>query len=201
MPALDADVAEVLISETALSERVAALGMEITSAYASGPPPLLVGIIKGVTFFMADLMRAIDLPVEVDFLAISRYGPQERGGGGGVRVLQDLSAPILDRRVIVVEDVVDTGLPLSFVLRMLRTRAPASLEVCALLDRQSVRLIDIQLAYVGFTVADRFVVGYGLDYREKYRNLPYIGVLRPDVTANGYWAGSCPVTERAAPVR
>ncbi len=201
MPALDADIAEVVIPEAALSERVAALGAEIAARYADGPPPMLVGIIKGVTFFMADLMRAIDLPVEVDFLGISRYGPQERGGSGGVRVLQDLSAPIQDRRVIVVEDVVDTGLPLSFVLKMLRTRAPASLEVCALLDRRSVRLIDIPLAYVGFTVPDRFVVGYGLDYREKYRNLPYIGVLRPDVTAGGYWSGSRPVTAQATPVR
>ena len=184
MRALDADIAEVLIAEDALRGRVGALGAEITARYAGEPAPILVGVIKGVTFFMADLMRAIDLPVEIDFLAISRYGPQSRGSAGGVRVLQDLSAPITGRRVIVVEDVVDTGLPVAFVLRMLRSRSPASLEVCALLDRQSVRLIDVPLAYVGFQIPDRFVVGYGLDYQERYRNLPYIGILKPSVYTN-----------------
>ena len=189
MRALDADIAEVLIAEDTLRKRVHALGAEITARYAGEPAPILVGVIKGVTFFMADLMRAIDLPVEIDVLAISRYGPQSRGSAGGVRVLHDLSAPITGRPVIVVEDVVDTGLPVAFVLRMLRSRSPASLEVCALLDRQSVRLIDVPLAYVGFQIPDRFVVGYGLDYQERYRNLPYIGALRPDLApVGGYWS-------------
>ncbi|HEX6605683.1 MAG TPA: hypoxanthine phosphoribosyltransferase [Chloroflexia bacterium] len=178
--ALDAAIAEVLIDEATLQARVRALGAEITARYADGPAPVLVGVIKGVTFFMADLVRAIDLPVEMDFLAISRYGPHARGSRAAVAVLYDLTTPITGRPVILVEDVIDTGLPVAFLLRMLRARQPASLEVCALLDRQSVRLIDIPLTYVGFRIPDRFVVGYGLDYQEKYRNLPYIGVLRPD---------------------
>lgn len=178
---LDSVVAEVLIPEAALRARVQTLGAAITARYAEGPPPVLVGVLRGVAVFMADLIRAVDLPAEMDFMAISRYGPQVRGQGGGVRIVHDLETPITGRRVIVVEDVIDTGLPLSFVLRMLRARQPASLEVCTLLDRDSVRLIDIPLAYVGFQIPDRFVVGYGLDYHERYRNLPYIGILRPDL--------------------
>src|SRR3954467_12499984 len=174
---LHSAIAEVLIPEEMLRARVRALGAEITARYADGPPPVLVGVLRGVAVFMADLIRAIDLPAEMDFMAISRYGPHVRGNGGAIRILHDLETPITGRRVIVVEDVIDTGLPLSFVLRMLRARQPAALEVCTLLDRESVRLIDIPLAYVGFQIPDRFVVGYGLDYHEKYRNLPYIGVL------------------------
>jgi hypoxanthine phosphoribosyltransferase len=185
---LDSAIAEVLIPEETLRARVQALGAEITARYAEGPPPVLVGVLRGVAVFMADLIRAIDLPAEMDFMAISRYGPHVRGSGGGIRILHDLETPITARRVVVVEDVIDTGLPVSFVLRMLRGRQPATLEVCTLLDRDSVRLIDIPLAYVGFQIPDRFVVGYGLDYHEKYRNLPYIGVLRPDLAAEPRFA-------------
>ncbi len=185
---LAADIAEVLIPEAIIRARVAELGAAITAAHATGPAPVLVGMLRGVMPFLADLIRAIDLPVEIDFLAMTRYGPHARGGGGPVRILKDLDTAITGRHVIVVEDVIDTGLPLSFILRMLRTRKPAALDVCALLDRQSVRLLDIPLAYVGFQIPDRFVVGYGLDYHEKYRNLPFIGVLRPDLApAGGYW--------------
>jgi len=183
--ALDAAIGEVLIDAPTLQARVRTLGAEITARYADGPAPVLVGVIKGVTFFMADLVRAIDLPLEMDFLAISRYGPHARGSRAAVAVLYDLTTPITGRPVVLVEDVIDTGLPVAFLLRMLHARQPASLEVCALLDRQSVRLIDIPLTYVGFRIPDRFVVGYGLDYQEKYRNLPYIGVLRPEQAQDG----------------
>ena len=185
---LHSAIAEVLIPAEMIQARVRALGAEITARSAGEPAPVLVGVLRGVAVFMADLLRAIDLPVEVDFMAISRYGPQVRGSGGGVRILHDLELSITGRRVIVVEDVIDTGLPVSFVLRLLRARQPAALEVCTLLDRDSVRLIDIPLAYVGFQIPDRFVVGYGLDYHEKYRNLPYIGVLRPDLAAEPRFA-------------
>ena len=128
---------------------------------------------------MSDLMRAIptDLPVSVDFLAITPYGPDTRHTGG-VRVIKDLDEPITERHVLLVEDIVDTGLTLGYIMKLLRSRQPASLRVCTLLDRASVRLLDVPLAYIGFDIPDQFVVGYGLDYKERYRNLPYIGVMR-----------------------
>lgn len=184
-PAIDA----VLVDAATLQARVRELGAAITVHYAHRAGPLvLVGVLKGVTYFMADLMRAISLPVQIDFLTITRYGPHTRGTGQ-VRLLQDLELPIAGCEVVLVEDVIDTGLPQGYLLRLLRARRPASLTVCTLLDRQSVRLLDIPLAYVGFTIPDRFVVGYGLDYREQYRNLPYIGVLKPDAAHPvGYWS-------------
>jgi hypoxanthine phosphoribosyltransferase len=142
-------------------------------------PLHLIGVLKGVVPFMADLMRALpdDIPVSVDFLSIASYGPQTRHNSG-VRLIKDLDEPIEGRHVLLVEDIIDTGLTLSYLMRMLRGRQPASLRVCTLLDRASVRLIDVPLAYVGFEIPDRFVVGYGLDYKERYRNLPFIGVLK-----------------------
>src|SRR5205085_2108389 len=139
-------------------------------------PLHLVGVLKGVVPFMSDLMRAIplDVPVSVDFLAIAPYGPDTRQTGVA-RVIKDLDEPIANRHVLLVEDIIDTGLTLGFLMRMLRAKQPASLRVCTLLDRSSVRVIDIHLAYVGFEIPDQFVVGYGLDYKERYRNLPYIG--------------------------
>ena len=179
---------EVLIDAPRLRTRVRELGAAITAAYAGRPEPLmLVGVLNGVAFFLVDLMAAIDLPVRIDFLSISRYGPQARGAGQ-VRLLQDLEGPIAGYHVLLVEDVIDTGLPQGYLLRLLRARQPASLAVCALLDRQSVRLLDIPLTFVGFAIPDRFVVGYGLDYQEVYRNLPYIGVPAESVApATGYW--------------
>jgi hypoxanthine phosphoribosyltransferase len=168
---------ELVVRTHELAEAIADdyRGMGITEE----SPLHLVGVLKGVVPFMSDLMRAIplDVPVSVDFLAIAPYGPDTRQTGGA-RVIKDLDDPIDGRHVLLVEDIIDTGLTLGFVMRMLRARRPASLRVCALLDRASVRLIDIDIAYIGFEIPDQFVVGYGLDYKERYRNLPYIGVLK-----------------------
>ena len=142
-------------------------------------PLHMVGVLKGVVPFMSDLIRAMptDVPVSIDFLAISQYGPHARKSGG-VRLIKDLDDAITNRHVLVVEDMVDTGLTLGYILRLLRARQPRSLRVCTLLDRSSVRLIDPRLSYIGFEIPDQYVVGYGLDYKEAYRNLPYIGVLK-----------------------
>jgi hypoxanthine phosphoribosyltransferase len=182
-------VSEVLIDAESLQRRVRELGAAITAAYAGRDRPLvLVGVLKGVAYFMADLSRAIDLPLALDFMTITRYGPHTRGSGQ-VRLLQDLAQPIAGCDVLLVEDVIDTGLPQGYLLRLLRARDPASLAVCTLLDRQSVRLIDIPLAHVGFQIPDRFVIGYGLDYQDLGRNLPYIAVLQPsDGPGTGYWS-------------
>ena len=178
------DEIEEFISEEELQLRVHELAWEIAEDYrrlgVSPKDPLhLIGVLKGVVPFMADLMRALptDVPVTVDFMAISPYGPQTRQSGG-VRVLKDLDEPITGRHVLLVEDIVDTGLTLAYVMKLLRGRQPNTLRVCTLLDRASVRLIDLRLSYIGFDIPDQFVVGYGLDYRERYRNLPYIGVLK-----------------------
>ena len=175
---------EVFISEHEIQTSIGEIAYEIAQDYrglgASRDNPLhLIGVLKGVVPFMADLMRAIpgDVPVSMDFMAIAPYGPDTRQSSG-VRVLKDLDEPITDRHVLVVEDVVDTGLTLGYLLKILRGRQPKSLRVCTLLDRASVRLLDLRLAYVSFEIPDQFVVGYGLDYKEVYRNLPYIGVLK-----------------------
>jgi hypoxanthine phosphoribosyltransferase len=167
-----------LVSRT--DEIAQAIAEDYRNLGVSHDNPLhLLGVLKGVVPFMADLMRAIpvDVPVSMDFLAITPYGPETRNAGG-VRIIKDLDEPIEGRHVLVVEDVIDTGLTLGFLMKMLRGRNPQTLRVCTLLDRSSVRLIDIHLAYVGFEIPDQFVVGYGLDYKERYRNLPYIGVLK-----------------------
>jgi hypoxanthine phosphoribosyltransferase len=179
----------VLFDAATVQNRVRELGAALTAHYAPRPGPLvLVGVLKGVAYFMADLIQAIDLPVLVDFMTITRYGPHTRGAGQ-VRLLQDLELSIAGCEVVLVEDVIDTGLPQGYLLRQLRARGPAGLAVCALLDRQSVRLLDLPLDYVGFAIPDRFVVGYGLDYQEQYRNLPYIGLLHPDrAPPVGYWS-------------
>ncbi|NLF00758.1 MAG: hypoxanthine phosphoribosyltransferase [Anaerolineales bacterium] len=172
-------IQEVLISEEQLQQRVRQLGEAISRDYA-GRNPLLVGVLKGVMLFIADLARAITVPMEMDCIAISSY---RRGGSheGAVRLVKDLEAPIEGRHVLFVEDVIDTGLTLSYLLRSLRARDPASLEVCVLFNKPQHRLMDIPLKYTGFDLPDRFVVGYGLDYRERYRNLPMLGVLKPEV--------------------
>jgi len=172
---LGEDIKEIVISEAQIQQRVKALGAQISQDYAE-KNPILVGVLRGVVFFMADLLRAIPIPVELDFLAVSRYKAQM----GGVRLLKDLDFPIEGRHVLFVEDLIDTGLTLNYLLRSLRERQPASLEVCALFSKTENRLIEIPLRYKGFDLPDRFVVGYGLDHRERYRNLPFIGLLKPN---------------------
>jgi hypoxanthine phosphoribosyltransferase len=173
---LATDVEEVLITADDLQQRVRELGQAISRDYA-GRNPLLVGVLKGVMFFMADLLRTITIPVEVDFMAVATYTPEARNKGL-VRLVKDLETPISDRHVLFVEDVVDTGLSLGYLLRTLRARGPASLEVCTLFNKPKHRLIDIPLKYIGVDLPDCFAVGYGLDYRERYRNLPFVGLLK-----------------------
>ena len=177
------DISEIILSQAAIQERVAELGKAISKDYARSNP-LLVGVLKGVVFFMADLLRSITIPVEVDFIAISSYSPETRGQGF-VRLVKDLEIPIQGRHILFIEDVIDTGLTLNYILNNLRARQPASLEVCVLFDKAERRLIDIPIKYKGFDLLDRFVVGYGLDHREKYRNLPFVGLLKPEVFQSG----------------
>jgi len=172
------DLARILITEEQLRTRVRELGAQISRDY-EGKDLLLVGVLRGVIVFMADLLRAITIPVSVDLISISSYGPSVETHGV-VRLTKDLEESIEGRHVLFVEDVIDTGLTLSYLLRTLRARHPASLEVCVLLDKRAHRLIDIDLVYRGFELRDEYVVGYGLDHRQRYRNLPVIGVLRPD---------------------
>lgn len=177
-PEMGADIQEILLSEEQIQRRVTEIGQAIMRDY-DGHNPLLVGVLKGVLFFMADLLRAIHIPVEVDFIAVSSYTPEARQQGF-VRLQKDLEIPITDRHVLFVEDVIDTGLTLNYILRSLRARQPASLEVCVLFNKPERRLIDIPVRYKGFDLPDRFVVGYGLDHREKYRNLPFVGLLKSE---------------------
>lgn len=172
-------IREILITAEEIERRVLELGQSISRDY-EGCNPLLVGVLKGVVPFMAALLPAITIPIEVDFMAISGYGPGARTGSG-VRLEKDLNVPIAGRHVLFVEDVIDTGLTLSYLLRNLRSRNPASLKVCALFDKSRRRLVEIPPDYIGFELPDLFVVGYGLDYRERYRNLPFIGLLKPEV--------------------
>ncbi|MCZ7568032.1 MAG: hypoxanthine phosphoribosyltransferase [Ardenticatenaceae bacterium] len=178
-----ATIREILISSEQIEQCVSEIGWAISQDYA-GRMPLLVGVLKGVVPFMADLLRAITIAVEVDFMAISSYSPEMRHRGA-VRVEKDLETSIAGRHVLFIEDVIDTGLTLNYLLRNLRAREPASLEVCTLFNKPHHRLIDIRLKYKGFDLPDRFVVGYGLDYREKYRNLPFVGLLDPQVLQGG----------------
>jgi len=176
---LQRDIQQVFLSQAALQKRVRELGQQISRDYA-GKNPVLVGALKGVICFMADLLRYITVPIEMDFIAVSSYSAEARDQGL-VRVVKDLDRPITGRHVIFVEDVIDTGLTLNYLMNSLRARQPASLEVCVLFNKQERRLIDVPLKYKGFNLPDYFVVGYGLDHHEKYRNLPYVGILRPDV--------------------
>jgi hypoxanthine phosphoribosyltransferase len=182
-PDLRADIQEILFSQAQIQERIAAIGAAISADYG-GRNPLLVGVLKGVVFFMADLLRAITIPVEVDFMAVSSYSAEARDQGV-VRLVKDLEIPITGRHVIFVEDVIDTGLTLNYLLRSLRAQQPASLEVCVLFDKPTRRLVEIPVRYKGFDLPDRFVVGYGLDYRERYRNLPFVGLLKAQVFQGG----------------
>ena len=180
---LEGAVGEVLIDEPTLQTRIAELGEEISSDYA-GKDLLLVGVLKGAVFFMADLMRSLTVPCEVDFMAISSYGA-ETDSSGVVRILKDLDIPLQGRDVLIVEDIIDSGLTLSYLMRNLRARDPASLEVCALLTKPGRREIEVPVKYVGFEIPNRFVIGYGLDFGERYRNLPYVGILNPELVSEG----------------
>ena len=180
---LERGVSEVLIDEDRLRARVVELGEEITADYA-GRDLLLIGVLKGAVFFMADLMRTLGIPCEIDFMAISSYGAQT-DSSGVVRILKDLDINIEGRNVLVVEDIIDSGLTLSYLMRNLEAREPASLEVCALLTKPDRREIDVPVRYIGFEIPNRFVVGYGLDFAERYRNLPYVGVLDSELVPEG----------------
>ncbi len=166
---------EVLVTAEDLQRRVIELGEEISRDYA-GRSLLLIGVLKGAVFFLSDLMRFIDIPVEVDFMAVASYG-SATDSSGVVRILKDLDAAIEDRDVLIVEDIVDSGLTLQYLLRNLGSRNPRTLEVCALLTKPERRKVDLPTRYVGFEIPDRFVVGYGLDYDERHRNLPYVAAL------------------------
>jgi hypoxanthine phosphoribosyltransferase len=172
---LERAVGEVLIDQETLAARVTELGAEVSADY-EGRDLLLIGVLKGAVFFMADLMRHLTVPCEVDFMAISSYG-DATDSSGIVRILKDLDINIEGRDVLVVEDIIDSGLTLSYLIRNLESREPSSLEVCALLTKPSRREIDVPVRYVGFEIPNKFVVGYGLDFAERYRNLPYVGVL------------------------
>jgi len=176
---IHADVQEVLLTEERIQARVAELGAQLNTDYA-GLEPVLISVLKGSIVFLADLVRSMELPLSIDIMEVSSYGAATETSGQ-VRILKDLSNPIEGRHVIVVEDIIDTGLTLNYLLRYLREKGPASLRICCLLDKPARRLTEIPIDYVGFSIPDRFVVGYGLDYGERYRNLPYVGVLRPSV--------------------
>jgi len=179
--ASDPNVGRIVVSADELQARIAELGKELTSDYA-GRPPLLVGVLKGAFMFMSDLARAIDLPVEFDFMAVSSYGSATRTSGV-VRILMDLDLDLSDRHVVIVEDIVDSGLTLAYLRKNLAARGPASLEVCALLLKEGLQKVDLDLRYVGFRIPPDFVVGYGLDVGERYRNLPCIAEYTGPETA------------------
>ncbi len=179
MSSMMPDVKEVLISSEEIQNRVRAIGERITEEY-SGERLLLIGVLRGAVVVMGDLMRHIDLPCEIDFMDISSYG-SGTSSSGVVRILKDLEEDITDRHVLIVEDIVDTGLTLSYLRRSLLARRPASLEICTLLTKPSRRRVELDVKYLGFEVPDEFVVGYGLDYDGAYRNLPDICVLKPEI--------------------
>src|SRR4249920_3476405 len=172
---LERGVGEVLIDSDSLRARIAELGEEISAAYA-GKDLLLIGVLKGAVFFMADLMRHLTVPCEIDFMAVSSYGSQT-DSSGVVRILKDLDAPIEGRHVLIVEDIIDSGLTLHYLMRNLKARNPASLEVCSLLTKPDRLRVDLSPRYVGFEIPNRFAIGYGLDHAQRYRNLDYVAAL------------------------
>ncbi len=174
------DVAQVLITEDQIRDKVRELGRQISVDYAS-TSVTLVSVLKGSLPFMADLMRQIEIPLQIDLMEVSSYGGATTETSGLVRILKDLSSSIEGKDVLIVEDIIDTGLTLNYLLRYLRGKNPRSLRICALLDKPTRRLVEIPIDYLGFTIPDEFVVGYGLDFSEFYRNLPFIGVLRREL--------------------
>ena len=185
----DPHIGRVVVDEAELQQRIRDLGKEITNDYVEDPP-LLVGILKGAFMFMADLARAIDLPVEFDFMAVSSYGSATRTSGV-VRIVKDLDLDLTDRHVLIVEDIVDSGLTLAYLRKNLKARNPASLEVCALLVKEGLQKTDPDLRYTGFRIPPDFVIGYGLDVSERYRNLPFIAEYAgpPEACASGRVVG------------
>ena len=169
-------IGEELVSQADLERRVRELGAEISRDYA-GKELFLVGVLKGAVFFLSDLMRALEVPCEVDFMAVASYG-SSTDSSGVVRILKDLDATIEGKDVLIVEDIIDSGLTLSYLLRTLKARDPRSLEVCALLTKPERREVDLPIRYTGFEIPNKFVIGYGLDHAERYRNLPYVAVLQ-----------------------
>jgi hypoxanthine phosphoribosyltransferase len=180
---LEQAVTEVLIDRDVLQRRIEELGEEISIDYA-GRDLLLIGVLKGAVFFMADLMRNLTIPCEIDFMAISSYG-DSTDSSGVVRILKDLDINIEGRDVLIVEDIIDSGLTLSYLMRNLEARGPASLEICALLTKPERREAEVPVRYIGFEIPNRFVIGYGLDFAERYRNLPYVGILDPALIPEG----------------
>jgi hypoxanthine phosphoribosyltransferase len=180
---LQQGVGEILVEADDLRRRVAELGDEVSRDYA-GRDLLLIGVLKGAVFFMADLMRELTIPCEIDFMAISSYGAAT-DSSGVVRILKDLDINIEGRDVLIVEDIIDSGLTLSYLMRNLEARQPATLEVCALMTKPERRQIDVRVRYTGFEIPNKFVVGYGLDFAERYRNLPYVAVLSDELLPEG----------------
>jgi hypoxanthine phosphoribosyltransferase len=176
---IEEGVGEILIGEQELQARIAELGVEISKDYA-GRDLLLIGVLKGAVFFLADLMRELTVPCEIDFMAISSYGAGT-DSSGVVRILKDLDINISGRDVLVVEDIIDSGLTLSYLMRSLRARKPSTVEICALLTKPERREVEVPVRYTGFEIPNKFVIGYGLDFDERYRNLPYVAVLHPDL--------------------
>ena len=173
------DIKKVLLSEEELRTRVAELGAQLSRDY-EGKNLLMVSVLKGSVAFMADLMRAISQPAEIDFMVVSSYGSGVKSSGV-VKIVKDLDINLEGKDILIVEDILDSGMTLDYIKGMLLDRNPASIRICTLLDKPARRKADLQADYVGFTVPDEFVVGYGLDYDERYRNLPYIGILKPEV--------------------
>lgn len=173
-------IEQVLITKEQIEEKIKELGEKISNDYRNCDNLLLVGVLKGAVVFMADLIRNIDIPLDIDFMAVSSYGSSTESSGV-VRILKDLDETVEGKDLLVVEDIIDSGLTLSYMCNILKSRKPASLKICALLDKPSRRKVDLKVDYLGFEIPDHFVVGYGLDYAEKYRNLPYICVLKPEI--------------------
>lgn len=173
------DVLRVLLSEDEIREKVRELGGKITADYKNSNL-MLVTVLKGAVVFLADLMRQIDLPAEIDFMVVSSYGSGVKSSGV-VKIVKDLDVPLAGKDILIVEDILDSGLTLSYIKELLESRGPRSIRIATLLDKPSRRKVDLQADYIGFSVPDEFVIGYGLDYDEKYRNLPYIGILKPEV--------------------
>lgn len=176
------DILEILISEEQLYAKIAELGKQITQDYR-GKNLLLLGTLKGAVPFIADLSRAIELPLEIDYMAVASYGASTHSSGV-VRIVKDLEGPINQKHLLIIEDIIDSGLTLHYLVDLLKRRNPLSLRICTLLDKERERLKAVEIDYTGFTIPDKFVVGYGLDYAQHYRNLPYIGVLKPSVYAD-----------------
>ena len=173
------DVLRVLLSEDEIREKVRELGGKITADYKNSNL-MLVTVLKGAVVFLADLMRQIDVPAEIDFMVVSSYGSGVKSSGV-VKIVKDLDVPLAGKDILIVEDILDSGLTLSYIKELLESRGPRSIRIATLLDNPSRRKVDLQADYIGFSVPDEFVIGYGLDYDEKYRNLPYIGILKPEV--------------------